>query len=402
MLAPLPFLDLSDPQFSTRGETVYAKRATSWGARTPYGIAVLQYHAVGQIIRDRRFRQGSHNWPNLNGLTGPFSAFWSRSIIGREGADHRRLRDIVVPTLSADFIASMNPAFCEIASDLCANLRQSDTCEFQAAFAIPFAGQALTTLLGMDRSDWVSVSSDASDLGLAMGVNCKAHEPVFDAAYTRLHALAISLVARVRQGFDTTSFVARLVARFDADPQSDPAELYDLIVISIFGAIDTTRSQLGLGMSLFVENPAQWQLLRADETLIEPAIAEFIRVRPTTTWVTRQAIADVEFEGYTIAAGTVLHLLVHASASDPLICDTPDFDITKKRKPHFGFGGGAHHCIGHLMARTDMAAALRALVNTFATLQPDGDATWLPDSGNTSPITLPIRYTVADSVSKLA
>ena len=95
-----------------------------------------------------------------------------------------------------------------------------------------------------------------------------------------------------------------------------------------------------------------------------------------------------------VARGTVLHLLVHATARDPAICDDPRFDITLPRKRHFGFGGGAHHCIGHFVARTDLAAALTALRETFHTIAYDGTPEWMPDSGNTGPITLPIRYEV--------
>ena len=99
--------------------------------------------------------------------------------------------------------------------------------------------------------------------------------------------------------------------------------------------------------------------------------------------------------GIRIARGTVLHLLVHAAARDPEICDDPRFDITLSRKRHFGFGGGAHHCIGHFVARTDLAAALTALRETFASVSYDGTPEWMPDSGNTGAIRLPIRYEVS-------
>ena len=100
--------------------------------------------------------------------------------------------------------------------------------------------------------------------------------------------------------------------------------------------------------------------------------------------------------GQKIKAGTVLHLLVHASARDPAVCEDPRFDITAKRKLHFGFGGGAHHCIGHFVARTDMAAALRALRRTFKTVAYGAAPDWLPDSGNTGAVRLPIRYSLVE------
>ncbi|GAB4284012.1 MAG: cytochrome P450 [Roseovarius sp.] len=391
----LPWLDLADPAFSTRGPEVIAAREAHWCARTPYGLAVLRYAQVGRILRDRRFRQGSHNWPDIVGIRGPFAEFWRNSVIAREGEAHRRLRALAVPALSDDYVLSLKPAFDAIARDLCAKLRESDTCEFQSAFASPFAGQAITTLLGMPRERWAEVAEDAWALGLAMGVEARRFEARFNAACERLFALADRLVARVRRGEDGRSYVARLVAEFDRNGDCSFEELLNTIVISIFGGVDTTRALLGLGLSLFIENPGEWQKLRADAGLIPAAVEEFIRARPTTTWATREALEDAEIDGLHIPRGTVLHLLVHASARDPAICDDPRFDISAPRKRHFGFGGGAHHCIGHFVARTDIGCALAALRETFRTVAYDGAPEWLPDSGNTGPLRLPIRYEVA-------
>ena len=172
----------------------------------------------------------------------------------------------------------------------------------------------------------------------------------------------------------------------------DEQALIDLIVISIFGAVDTTRAQLGLAMALFAEHPRQWAALRLDPSLASMAVEEAIRVRPTTTWATRETLEEIEISGGVIPKGTTVHVLVHATARDPLICDTPEFDITAKRRNHFGFGGGAHHCLGQLVARTDISIALRALSGTIESFEIDGNAEWLPESGNTGPVSLPLSY----------
>ena len=395
MSEALPYLDLADPAFSTRGPDVLAARDANWCAETPFGLAVLRWHEVGLILRDRRFRQGSHNWPDTVGIDGPFAEFWKQSVIGREGPSHQRLRALAVPALSEDYVLSLVPAFDQIAEDLCTDLRHRTACEFQEAFSTPFAGQAITTLLGMHREAWPLVAHNASDLGLAMGIGAKQYEDRFNTACNTLFQLADQLVTRVRKGQDNTSYVARMVAEYDRNGDCTAQELLNTIVISIFGGVDTTRALLGLGLSLFIDHPAQWQTLRADPSLIPNAIEEFVRARPTTTWATRQALEDVEMHGQIIPAGTVVHLLVHASSRDPAICDMPEFNITAQRKRHFGFGGGAHHCIGHFVARTDIAAALRALIRTFKTVHYDGPPDWMPDSGNTGAHRLPIRYEVA-------
>ena len=103
---------------------------------------------------------------------------------------------------------------------------------------------------------------------------------------------------------------------------------------------------------------------------------------------------DFEFSGVEIKRGTTLHLLVHSSARDPFIDDQQRFNISKRRKKHFGFGGGAHHCVGHFMAKTDSIIALNALVKTIKDISLNGKVVLLPDSGNTSPLRLPIKYQI--------
>ena len=391
----IPFLDPASPEFSTRSEKVKHARARHWCARTPYGLAVLRHREVGLLLRDKRLRQGSHNWPDTNGLSGGFADFWKRSIIGQEGVLHTRLRRAAIAALAPDFVESLVPKFDELSAQLASNLAATDRCEFMQDFARPYAGQAICVLLGLTPQEWKRVCYDASDLGLAMGVECRQHQGTFNAAYERLDTLAEELIQSSRQSGRRTSFVERLVFYFDESGLNDPQMLRDLVVISIFGGVDTTKSQLGFIMNQFCQHPEQWQWLRENPDLIGNTIEESIRAQPTTTWATREAVEDFQFGGRWIERGEILHMMVHASARDPAICEHPDFDISAKRKVHFGFGGGSHHCIGHLVARTDMACALRALSAKLVSFSFDAAPQFLPDSGNTSPVTLPLRLVVS-------
>ena len=69
-----------------------------------------------------------------------------------------------------------------------------------------------------------------------------------------------------------------------------------------------------------------------------------------------------------------------------------------ERRPHFGFGAGKHHCIGSPVARTDMAEALKLLARRIRHPEMNGAAKWLPDSGNTGPVSLPIKFKQSDQM----
>ena len=94
-----------------------------------------------------------------------------------------------------------------------------------------------------------------------------------------------------------------------------------------------------------------------------------------------------------MSARATIHLFCEAAGTDPRAGDG-DFDITATdRAPHFGFGGGIHYCLGHLVARADMCTALTVLARRLRGLHAASAATWLPDSGNTGPIRLPLAFT---------
>ena len=167
--------------------------------------------------------------------------------------------------------------------------------------------------------------------------------------------------------------------------------MLDLIVIAIFGGVDTTRAQLAFAAHLFALHRDQWDWLRDKPEAVPAAIDEVIRMRPTTTWATREALEDVTIDNVTITQGDTVHVMVHATATDPDNGHTGAFDIRARRKMHFGFGGGAHHCLGQLVARTDMAAALRVWLRRWKSIELAGEPEFLPDSGNTSPLKMPVR-----------
>lgn len=391
----LPFLDFKADGFSTRSTEVIQARKTHWCARTPYGLAVLRHKQAGQLLRDRRLRQGSYAWTLRNDLKGCFADFWARSVISQEGPPHRAQRDLMVRALSDDFVEGLKPQFVQAAQQLADPLSAKTTCEFMAEFSIPFAGMANCALLGLPFEHWPQVSADASALGLAMGIECKSHEATFNAACVRLMDLAADLVARARAKQNNRGYVDRLVKLFDQSDHMDEQTLLDMIVISIFGGVDTTKAQLGFLICLFADHPDQWHHLRTDPALALNAINEAIRNRPTTTWATREAVTDFTFEGVDIVRGTTVHILSHATGTDPAIHHPAKFDITRKRKIHFGFGGGAHHCIGHYLAKTDMGVALQVLAKTWAEFTLANPPVFLPDSGNTSPVSIELEYTLA-------
>jgi cytochrome P450 len=389
--ADVPFFDLSDPAFSVRSPQLRAAQQRSWYARTNYGLAVLRYDEVGRLLRDRRLRQGSRNWPALNGVTGPWAEWWCKAVLNLEGEDHKRLRRLLTPAFSPGLITSLVPRFQALGTELIDAFIADGRCEFVSQFAEPYATRVIAIMLGLPESEWRSIADWAGALGLALGVNLKQDLPAIEAALEGLYAYADELIADRRRA-PRDDFMTRLVQANAEEDRLSEDELRVQTVLMIFGGVDTTRSQLGLAMQTFMEHLDQWELLARRPELGGAAVEEVMRVNPTITWVTREALEDFEFEGVQISAGTVLHLLSVVAGTDPRAYSPPPFDITVERARHFGFGGGVHHCIGHFVARNDISEALPLLARRLSRPRLDGEVSSLPPSGNTGPLRLPIAF----------
>jgi cytochrome P450 len=392
--ADVPYFDISDPFFSASSERVRAARAASWFARTTFGLAVLRYDEVSALLKDRRLRQGSFAWPAQNGIhQGLLFEWWSEIMLSKEGDDHRRLRKLGNPAFSRTLIERMVPEFQELAEELIDSYAGSGRCEFVSQFAEPYAARVLCKLVGMDEGHWHDLARWSTDMGLAFGVTIRADLERIEAALTNLYAVSDELIAqrRIEPGDDV---VSSLVQAHDAqDGRLSDIELRAMVSLIIFGGMDTTKNQLGLAMQLFVDHPDQYALLAERPELGANAVEELIRWNPTVMWATRRSTEDLEFRGLAIPEGTTIHLLSYPANTDPLaIGEGSGFDITAERPAHFGFGGGAHHCIGHWLARIDMREALPLIARRMRNPRYERPPVVRPVSGLTGPVELHIEF----------
>jgi cytochrome P450 len=392
-MAKMTRFDLADPTFDVTSPAVHAAREESWYVETNWGWAVLRHAEVSALLRDRRFRQGNARWPAQNGIhSGLFSDWWQETLLSLEGEDHARIRKLLVPAFRNKTIAAMRPRFQALADELVDGFAARGTVEFIGEFAEPYAARIICALLGLPDESWQQVAHWADDLGSSFSIDVGNQVPRIEAALDGLRGHLDEVVAD-RQAHPRDDLVTQLVQASDDGDRLSRHELSVALVFLAFAGMETTRNQLGLALQTLLRHPDQWRLLGERPELGANAVEEVMRVNPTVTWVTREALEDVDFQGLRIPKGGIVQMLSHAAGTDPRAVPDPSFDITEVRPPHHGFGAGVHHCLGHFVARTDMAVALPLLARRMPDATPDGPGDWLPVSGNTGAVTFPIRFT---------
>ncbi|PRI11524.1 cytochrome P450 [Leucobacter massiliensis] len=398
--AEVPYLDIASPAFAMNSEAVRNAREQSWYARTNYGIGVLRYAEVTELLKDPRLNQGSAKWPDYHDVhSGIFYDWWAKNLLVLEGEEHHRIRRLLNPAFSPTVARSLEPAFAAIANELIDEMKakhaRGEQVEFVHDFSEPFATRALCAMLGVDHQHWPFIASRANTIGYALSVNIKEDIEEIDQAVHELYDFVEELIED-RKKNPSNDVVTKLVQfTQDGDKLTD-AELRNGLVLMLFGGMDTTRNQIGLILQTYMRNPDQWELLASDpEKYGKAALEEGLRVNPTTRWVTREANETFEFHGLVIEKGTTVHLFTMSSGTDPVAFPDPEVDLTATdRKQHHTFGGGVHHCLGHYIARADIGVALPLLAQAFTDISCPGGDEWLPDSGNHGPVRLPIDFTV--------
>ena len=146
----------------------------------------------------------------------------------------------------------------------------------------------------------------------------------------------------------------------------------------------TTADLIANGVNLLLRLPDQLARLRADPTLIGPAVEEILRFDPPTGGTQRVASRDLEIRGCPVRARQVVAVMIAAANRDPNAFPDPHrFDIARRDGPHIAFGGGPHICIGAPLARLEARIAIARLFDRFPTLRladPDAPPQWRNDA----------------------
>ena len=313
----VPRFDMGDPAFDVTSPEVHRAREQDWYVETTWGWAVLRHAEAAAVLRDRRFRQGNARWPEQNGIhAGLFSDWWRETLLSLEGDDHARIRRLLMPAFRNKTIAAMRPRFQALADELVDGFADRGRCEFVSEFAEPYASRIICVLLGLDESHWPQVAHWADDLGASFSIDVGNQVPRIEAALTGLHGYLEDVVAD-RAAHPRDDLVTTLVQAADDGDRLSRHELGVALVFLAFAGMETTRNQLGLALQTLLAHPDQWALLAERPELGGNAVEEVMRVNPTVTWVTREAIEDVDLFGLHVPAGGIVQTLSPRSRHRP-------------------------------------------------------------------------------------
>ena len=119
-------------------------------------------------------------------------------------------------------------------------------------------------------------------------------------------------------------------------------------------------------------HPDQFQKLRENPALLEPAVEELLRYESQVQFSPRRANQDFEFRGQSIRRDQAVIVGLGSSNRDESRFTDPDrLDIARAESPHLAFGYGPHACIAQRLARLHVRGAIQVLARRVTGLRPE-------------------------------
>ncbi|CAE7869703.1 linC [Symbiodinium necroappetens] len=154
-----------------------------------------------------------------------------------------------------------------------------------------------------------------------------------------------------------------------------PMEFLGNLILLIVGGNDTTRNSISGGVLALNQNPAEYDKLRNNLSLIPSMVSEIIRYQTPLAYMRRTATKDVEFRGKQIRKGDKLAMWYVSGNRDGEAIENPDSFIIDRKTPrhHLSFGFGVHRCMGNRLAEMQLRVLWEEIMQRFRMIEVVGD-----------------------------
>jgi nocardicin N-oxygenase len=277
--------------------------------------------------------------------------------------EHNRLRRLVSRAFSTRRMVSLRPKVDRVAADLVDDLRSAGpSADLVSALAMPLPIGVICDLLGVPL-DGRSRFQRLADTVLSL----TAHRTdEVRAAREELNDYFLYLVGTKRRepGDD---LISELVG---AHRESDALSVDELVALGrtlLTAGFHTTANQIALAALFLLRHPDRLRELETSLELIDPMVEELLRLNPLTVGggLIRVATEDVEVGGVLVSAGEAVLPAIGSANMDSLVFADPDEFRPGRPHPHIAFGHGAHYCLGAVLARMELRAAITALARSL-------------------------------------
>ncbi len=304
-----------------------------------------------------------------------------RSLTPFRNADpprHTWMRQIVQPLFTPKAMRALAPYFNGLADELLDAAEEGDVVEVSSQLAIPLPGRVTCDLLGLPKERhqlFLDLTAERLKLLHAQyrGIGADGARR-FEEVRADLWAILEPIAAqrRIKPENDAITLCFQEQDRVGRDQLSDDL-VVDMLLALLTGGFHTTQHLVEMLLSLFADRDDLWQRLRADPTLVAPAIEEMLRWDPPVQALPRFANQAQEIAGVKIPEHSVLYMVFGSANHDErTFADPETFSLDRKINRHTAFAVGVHHCPGAPVTRFEVRALLEKMLGRYKRIERAG------------------------------
>jgi len=380
----------SDPAFVAHPYDAYAELRR--GPRVVHDPRtdrwLVSRHAdVDALLRDRRLGRSYLHVATHAEMGRPedppeHAPFWHvirNGMLDVEPPDHTRLRRLVSRAFTPRTVERLRGTVQEVTDRLVDDALEQGTFDLMATVAEPLPVTVIAEMLGVPAADRHLLRPWSADI-------CGMYEldPSEQTAARAVRACQefgdyLVELGRERRARPQDDLVTALVQVVDQGDVLTEDELVGTCVLLLNAGHEATVNVTGNGWWALFRRPEQLARLRADPSLLAPAVEELMRWDTPLQVFERWVLEDLEIGGVPVPRGAELGLLFGSANRDPAAFADPDaLDVGRDPNPHLSFGAGVHFCLGAALARLELQTSFGTVLRRMPTLELVEAPTWGP------------------------
>jgi cholest-4-en-3-one 26-monooxygenase len=330
------------------------------------------------VTRHADVRTVSHDWETFSSELGATFiptqdeealAQLRLTILNMDPPKHNRARRLVSRAFTPRMIGLLVEEIERRAAAVVDAVVDRGECEFVEDVAAQVPVQMICEMIGLEPEQWPRMFEISNDL-IGSRDDPEYADVDTEAASAEIFALC-DAVAEDRRHHPRDDLMTALVqAELDGE-RLDNTELDLFFITLVVAGNETTRNLINHSLLALIEHPDQAQRLRDDPSLWDTAVEEMLRWGSSIHNFRRTATRDTELSGVPIAAGDkVVVYYASANRDEEVFEDPHTFDVGRTPNEHVTFGGGGvHYCLGASLARAEIAATMRQVVERMPGIQ---------------------------------
>lgn len=370
-----------------REQPVAPRAAWGTGGEQVQGYELYRYEDCAAVLRDNDTFSSESIRAGMSVVMGPYP------LVGMDEPEHKRLRSLVAQAFRHKTLAHFeDDLVVPVVDEMIDEFADRGSAELVRELTYRYPVQVIAVILGLPRDDFEQFHRWAAAI---ISVAARPMEAIRSSSELKQY---LEGVLEDRRAHPRDDLVGDLLAADIDGEQLGDEEIFSFLRLLLPAGAETTYRATGNLLFGLLTDPAQLDALRADRSLLTPAVEEAIRWEPPLLITSRVSLRDAEIAGTTIPAGAQVIPNIGSANRDETRWDhAEDFDLHREAKPVISFGVGPHMCLGMHLARMEMRAAVNRLVDRCPNLRLDPGADDPHIHGETfrSPTELPVLFDVA-------